>query len=436
MNANETSYPESLSAWLAFLEARRPEHQMALGLERADRVACKLLPASFFNEQREIQVITVGGTNGKGSTVATLSALLKAAGIRFGAWTSPHIQLFNERIRIDGEMVADELISDSFARIEQQRGDDYLSYFEFGALAALDIFVREAVEVIVLEVGLGGRLDAVNIVDADVSIVTTVDLDHQAWLGDTIEKIAYEKAGIFRSGRPAICGEYQPASSLTGYIAEIGALELRRGQAFELDESHLAENVMAFHCDQANGDKRTISNLPVPNLPLTSVACALEAFLWLYPETADSVIHTGMENSRLEGRCQTVTARNAAGEEVTVLLDVAHNPQAARYLADKLQSLSEPVAVLGMLNDKDLEGVLQPLAGLFKHWHVATVDFPARARDGVELQQALSDMGEQVAGYGSVAEALHSAVDQASAGQTVVVFGSFHTVGEALAALS
>ena len=446
MKATATNLPGTLTDWLSFLETRRPEHQMVLGLERADRVARTLLPAEIFTNQRRIKVITVAGTNGKGSTVATLSALLKAAGIRAGAWTSPHLQQFNERICIDGEMVADPLISDAFARIETLRGDDFLSYFEFGALAALDIFVRNEVDVIVLEVGIGGRLDAVNIIDADVSIVTTVDLDHQVWLGDTIEDIAREKAGIFRSGRPAICGEHHPANSLTDYIRTINACELRRGEAFELDASRQASTgEINFRCrmphhstgHQSTGEDtaRQLTHLPAPPLPLTSVACALQAFLWLYPETPDQIVRQGLADSRLSGRCQMMGASNVLGEPVTVLLDVAHNPQAARYLAEKVAGLEHPVAVMGILNDKSLEGVIDPLRQMFAHWHVATLDFPLRTRSGRELEQALQAVGEPVTCHETVADALAVAVANAAPATTVVVFGSFHTVAEAMTAL-
>ena len=431
MNSAPTSLPDNLSSWLAFLEARRPEHEMELGLERADRTARKLLPASFYCENRGVKVITIAGTNGKGSTVATLASILKAAGIRAGAWTSPHLQVFNERIRIDGEMVVDEAISESFARIEQLRGDDFLSYFEFGALAALDIFLREQVDVILLEVGLGGRLDAVNIVDADVSIVTTVDLDHQAWLGDTVEKVAHEKAGIFRTARPAVCGEVEPAQSLLNHIKDIEAVEVRNGQAFTAEVSG---ETMTFTGLQADGHNRTLMQMPVPSLPLTSVICALEVVCWLFPDMSETAIRTGLGNARLAGRCQKVQALNGQGEPVTVMLDVAHNPQAARLLNERLRQLGEPkpLAVLGMLDDKDLKGVLEPLMGLFSHWYTGTVGYELRARKSEDLADELVSLGGSVTILATIPEALQKALDYAEAGSTVVVLGSFHTVGESL----
>ncbi|WP_281645437.1 bifunctional tetrahydrofolate synthase/dihydrofolate synthase [Parendozoicomonas sp. Alg238-R29] len=434
MNAFSTSFPEnpnSLSSWLAFLEARRPEHEMVLGLERADRTARKLLPASFYSDNRPVKVITVAGTNGKGSTVATLASVLKSAGIRAGSWTSPHLEVFNERICIDGEMVADQAICDSFFRIEKLRGDDFLSYFEFGALAALDIFFQENVDVILLEVGLGGRLDAVNIVDADVSIVTTVDLDHQAWLGDTIEKIAREKAGIFRTGRPAICGEAQPAHSLLEHINNIQAIELRASQAFY---TSIADNLMTFRGQCFDGSQRNIEKLPVPSLPLTSVICALQALVWLFPDVTDDSIRDGLGGAQLAGRCQLVKTTNHQGEPVTVMLDVAHNPQAARFLAERVQALGEtaPVAVLGMLDDKDMTGVLEPLKGCFRQWYTATVGYAARARTGADLADELVRFGESVTSYSAVKDALSAALESAKAGDHIVVLGSFHTVGESL----
>ncbi|MCL6268693.1 bifunctional tetrahydrofolate synthase/dihydrofolate synthase [Sansalvadorimonas sp. 2012CJ34-2] len=425
---------DSLAAWLTFLEARRPEHQMMLGLERADTVARQLLPASFFTPERPIKVITVAGTNGKGSTVAYLSAILKEAGIRAGAWTSPHLLDYNERIRIDGEMVSDDLICDAFTRIEEIRGETFLSYYEFGALAALDIFVQENVDVILLEVGLGGRLDAVNIIDADVSIVTTVDLDHQDWLGDTVEEIAREKAGVFRTGRPAISGERFPAQSLLDHIADIQAIRLQNDHEFSLDP---VDGEMHFTGRLSNGEMRTVTGLTVPTLPPVSAACALQALLWLVPDLSDQVLRKGFASASLAGRCQQQTAQNSRGETVNIILDVAHNPQAARYLAGKLEQVGKGTvrAVLGMLNDKDMVGVIEPLKSSFQHWYVASVGYEARARSSGDLAARLQGFDQSVSEHGSVPEALSIAVDDVVEGDTLVILGSFHTVAESLAYL-
>ncbi len=425
---------DSLASWLAFLEARRPEHQMMLGLDRADTVARKLLPPDFFTPQRSVRVITVAGTNGKGSTIAYLSAILKAAGVRAGAWTSPHLLDYNERIRINCEMVSDPAICTAFTRIEELRGDTFLSYYEFGFLAALDIFIQGKVDVILLEVGLGGRLDAVNIVDADASVVTTVDLDHQDWLGGTIELIAREKAGIFRSGRPAICGETQPASTLIDYINEIQAVELRNGTAFSLVQ---VDGEMLFSGKCEGCQPREIKHLPVPSLPLTSAACALQALVWVFPELTDQQIREGFAKAALAGRCQRMTFTNNRGNRVSVILDVAHNPQAARYLADQVRvfGADKTTAVLGMLNDKDMQGVVEPLASSFRHWHVASVSYKARARSGEELSVELARHGQSATCHGSVPQALSTALEQAGEGETLVVLGSFHTVAESLAHL-
>ena len=333
-------------------------------------------------------------------------------------------------------MVADKSISDSFKRIEELRGNDFLSYFEFGALASLDIFLREEVEVILLEVGLGGRLDAVNIVDADVSIVTTVDLDHQAWLGDTIEKIAFEKAGIFRSGRPAVCGEVEPAQSLLDHIRNIEAIEIRNSTGFVAEV--MGDSAFRFTGLCADGAQRTLTQLPLPSLPLTSVACALEATCWLFPAMDEGAIREGLANAQLAGRCQKVRTVNGQGEPITVMLDVAHNPQAARFLKERVTQLGEPkpLAVLGMLDDKDLGGVLEPLTGLFDHWYTGTVSYGPRARDSAELADSLVRLGETVTCFDTIAAALQNALEQAETGSTVVVLGSFHTVGESLTFLS
>ena len=427
--------PGTLDAWLHTLELRRPECMMLPGLDRARVVAQALLPPTFLSSSRTQKVVTVAGTNGKGSTVATLAAILKAAGITFGSWTSPHLLRYNERISVNGEPVCDTRICHSFEAIEKVRKDVDLSYYEFGTLAALDIFCHSDVEVILLEVGLGGRLDTVNLLDADVAIVTTVSLDHQEVLGETVEEIAREKAGVFRANRPAICGEEHPASSLLSHIKDIGARALLHGIDFKLCKK---DDLWTFTGRDGDGQLREIRQLPAARLPSVATACACQALLCIAPDLADNVFREGVSQAWLPGRCQCLTVRNAHGVEVRVVLDVAHNAQSAHYLAEQLEGYGggDRVAVFGLLHDKDAQAVMAPLQGLFCHWHVATANYPLRATEGTVLADTVKSMGRSVDRFDTITDALRQALDRACHKQTVVVFGSFYVVAEALACLA
>ena len=373
-------------------------------------------------------VVTVGGTNGKGSTVAFLEAMLRAGGYRVGAYTSPHLIRYNERVRIDGADADDDALVASFERIEAARGDTPLTYFEYGTLAALELFARARVDVALLEVGLGGRLDAVNIVDADVSIVTTVDLDHQDWLGDDREAIAREKAGIFRAARPAVVGELEPPATLLAEIARIGALPQRAGVEYAVE-------ALDAGCWRWTHEDGTTLDLPQPLLEVraqrTNAAAAIAALHALRDRLAISAdaIAAGVRGASAPGRLQR------SGGAIETIVDVAHNPQAARELAAWLgqhPAEGRTHAVFGALADKDVAGIVSALRDAVDAWHLAGLDRDSprglaagalRGRAGA-IEATVSD---------DVASALRAARAAARPGDRIVAFGSFFVASAALA---
>lgn len=414
----------TLEQWLAWQETLHPA-EIELGLDRVAAVARRLalLPPAPV-------VITVGGTNGKGSTVALLESLLRAAGYRVGAYTSPHLLRYNERVRVDGTDADDAALCAAFERVNQARGDISLTYFEFGTLAALDIFHRRQVEVAVLEVGMGGRLDAVNICDPDVAIVTTVDLDHAQWLGATREAVGFEKAGIFRSGRPAVFGGTDAPAALTAHAAAIGATLHRLGVDFGYRRADAQWDWW--------WDGRQRHALPLPALrghaQLGNAATVLTALALVADRLPliQAQVRAGLLEVRLAGRFQVEDG------EVMRILDVAHNPEAARELALNLDALpcgGRTLAVVGMLGDKDIGGVLAVLHSRVDRWYPAGLAVP-RGAAAERLAAALAMAGVAVGAItpmSSVAAALAAARRDAAAGDRIVVFGSFHTVAAALA---
>ncbi len=412
----------TLEQWLDY-QLRTHPLQIAMGLERVravhERLSCAR-PGAL--------VVTVGGTNGKGSTVAFVQAIARAAGVRTGAFTSPHLLRYNERIRIDGRDVDDAALVVVFERIEAARGDIPLTYFEFGTLAALLLFADARLDLAILEVGLGGRLDAVNIVDADVAVLTTVDLDHQEYLGHDRETIGAEKAGIFRAGRPCVLGEPDPPSSVLAHAYRIGAPAIR-AQAdylFERHGRHWTWREPGFEIE-----------LPVPALDapaqLANAASAIAALRALPLDIANAALRKGVADAQAGGRLQQL------GVAPEVIADVAHNPQAARQLAAWLDQHPRPThAVFAALNDKDVDAVVAELDGAIAHWHLAGIeDAGPRNLSGLQLAERLAGRiaSTRRSVHGTVAEALQSARTAAGAGGRVLVFGSFHTVADALRAV-
>lgn len=413
----------TLDAWLAWQETLHPS-AIELGLERPGQVLAALGLTSPGHT-----VITVAGTNGKGSSVAMLEGILLAAGYRVGCYTSPHLLRYNERVRIDGEPVSDEALCESFERIDQARGETSLTYFEFGTLAAMDIFARAGLDVVVLEVGMGGRLDAVNLQDADVALVTAIDVDHAVWLGNDREAIGREKAGIFRAQRPAVCSDPNPPASLLQHARELGTDLYLLGKEFRYAASDASWNWQ--------GPTVSFDGLPMPVLrgcfQLQNAAGVVMALTLLEDRlpVSPAQLRQGLHRVSLPGRFQVLPGA------VTTILDVAHNPQSAEALAANLEA--QPVAgrthaVVGVLADKDLGGVLGPLRDIIDLWYPASLDVP-RGADFLTLQHALAEQGLEVErGFDSVSEALVAARACARPGDRIVVFGSFYTVAEALVA--
>jgi len=407
----------TLEQWLAQIEAGHPT-EIELGLDRVAEVATRmqidLSPA---------KVITVAGTNGKGSTTAMLDSILRAGGYRTGVYTSPHFLRYNERIQLDGTAVSDQLICDAFSYIEQSRKEISLTYFEFGTLAALKVFADAKLDFVILEVGLGGRLDAVNIIDADLAILTSVALDHTDWLGDTLDQIGYEKAGIFRAERPALCGFTTPPESVIDHAAQIGAQLLRRGVDFDLEHQG---DLWSWHGLNGAGESVSYQDLPRPDLPLINAPAVLQAVNLLAPNVSLNEIKSGLENARMTGRMQR--SRLA---ETPMILDVAHNEEAARYLALRLQDsqiAGKMHLILGMLKDKDRAAVVRELSALKPVWHLVSLSGP-RASTANELREFVK---EEATGYDSAKEALEQIQAQLTPEDLVVVCGSFLTVTEAL----
>lgn len=410
-----------LAAWLDHISAQHPA-QIALGLDRVREVAGRmgLAPPPY--------TFTVGGTNGKGSTCAYLEAILRAAGYRTGLYTSPHLLRYNERVRIAGEEAADVALARDFSRVESARGATPLTYFEFGTLAALAAFEQAAVEVAILEVGLGGRLDAVNMVDADCAIVSSVDLDHQAWLGDTREAIGLEKAHIFRAGRPALFGDADCPPSVAAHAAAIGAELQVLGRDFRA-----VARERQWDFEGRRGAKRS---LPLPALQgswqLGNAATALAALDEASGRLPVSVgeARRGLTGVRLAGRLQVLPG------QPTVVLDVAHNPHAARALARGLGEMGfheNTIAVFAMLADKDIGAVIDAVSPRIDRWHVAAVASERAAPAGrVAELLAARGLAGRTRVFATVALAYEAALREAGPNDRILVFGSFHTVADAL----
>jgi dihydrofolate synthase / folylpolyglutamate synthase len=412
--------PDTLSGWLVRLESRNRQ-TIVLGLERVSAVRKRL------RLDPDFPLITVGGTNGKGSACAYLEAMLSAAGYRVGCYTSPHLLRFNERVRVAGEAASDADLCEALAAVESARGETPLTYFEQGTLAALWLFQRAGVDAAVLEVGLGGRLDAVNAWDADCAVVTSVDLDHQQFLGDTREAIGFEKAGIFRRGRPAVCGDGRPPASLLAHAREVGAdlLCLGREIRVEIGEASWA-------CRVAGVAFPALPRLAMPGRhQYDNAACAVAA-LWSLRQrlpVAMAAMRTGLGAARQPGRFQIV------GHRPLRILDVAHNPHAAQALADNLADLPPTgriIAVFAVLADKDVEGVIAPLKARVDRWHVAGHDLP-RGLAAAALADRLAGMGCRASRHERVREAWRTACREAESADTIIAFGSFHTVAEVMA---
>jgi dihydrofolate synthase/folylpolyglutamate synthase len=451
--------PNDLAYWLTYLESLHPK-TIALGLERVARVKQRL------NLQPDFPIIIVGGTNGKGSVCAMLEAILYAAGYRVGCYTSPHLLVYNERVHIGKQPASDAELCASFAQIEQVRGDIPLTYFEFGTLAAMQCFISHKVDVAILEVGLGGRLDAVNAFDADCSVVTSIDIDHVDYLGDTREQIGFEKAGIYRKGHVAICADSDVPQAVRKHAQEIGAELWCIGSEFGFQLPSPAGGRGAG--GEGHGSKthtisitKTLSPTPLPlagdgllqgqwnyfsgagsrralplpalrgefQLPNASAAlAALDAMKEKLPVSM-GVVRRGLVEVELAGRFQFIPGKPQ------LILDVAHNPHAARSLAQNLANLppAKTFAVFSMLKDKDVAGVVTALDARIDVWLVAGIDAP-RGATTAELVQVLqnSRVCGEVKACASIADAVHEASNRAGENDRIMAFGSFYTVAEVM----
>jgi dihydrofolate synthase/folylpolyglutamate synthase len=418
--------PKNLASWLTYIEQQHPQ-TIALGLERVERVR------DAMDLVVRVPIITVAGTNGKGSTCAMLESMLSAAGYRVGLYASPHLLRYNERVRVAGREADDAALAAAFARVEAARtgpaGNTRLTYFEFGTLAAVDLFLRSAVDVLVLEVGMGGRLDAVNVFDADCAIVTSIGLDHMDYLGDTREAIGYEKAGIFRRGKPAVIADPAPPVSVLAQAQKIGAQPLLIGQDF----GYRAQRGRWLFWG-AGGKEISLDYPALPGrIQLQNASAALATLDALQARLPVSQQHLrrGLAEVGLPARFQVLPGRP------TVVLDVGHNPQAAAVLAENLDDMRPcPTtwAVFGMLQDKDIAAVANLLAQRVDHWFVCTLP-PPRGATAEQLAQALRQAGvEVVREFESAAQAYTAACSEAAENDRIVVFGSFHTVADVLVA--
>lgn len=409
----------SLSEWLQYLETF-PSGLTNADLVRVKEVATKIDLLNNFTGTK----IVVAGTNGKGSNVVFLESILLAAGYSVGSFLSPHVLEYNERLRVNGKNIDDQSLIDAFAEVEQARGEIPLSYFRFTTLASFLIFKKLRLDVLVLEVGLGGRLDAVNIIDSDVAIISTISLDHCYLLGNDREAIGAEKAAIMRQSRPAICGDFDPPQSIINYAKAIGAklFYINRDYSYQVENSH-----WSWHSNQ-----QQLDNLPIPRLPIQNAATALMAIELLQSKipVSKSAIISGLERAFLIGRFQQITINGTR-----VILDVAHNPESANLLADNLRkqpSAAKIIAVVGMVKEKDIAGTLQPMLAIVDQWLVGTINSP-RAASGEFIAQKLQNFGiDNFNVLPTIGLAFDQAIADASQAALIVVFGSFFTVSAVL----
>ena len=415
----------TLNDWLNYQLKIHPK-SIDMGLDRISEVAKRLdikKPAA--------RVITVAGTNGKGSTVAFIEAIARAADWKVGAFTSPHILEYNERIRVEGINVGDHPLISAFEKIELARTQETeipLTYFEFSTLAALLIFPEYDLDLVILEVGLGGRLDATNIVDPDIAVITTVDLDHQDYLGSDRESIGFEKAGIIRAWKPVVFGEKDPPSSALRRAYELGATAIRGHSDYLIDKQ---ENFWYWR------EPGYEIQLPMPGLAapvqIENAATAIAALRALSDEISDAAIIEGVGSARVAARLQKISS------EPDIVLDVAHNPQAAKQLSQWLLKHPQTTyAVFGALADKDIEAIVSLLQPQIKHWFLAGIDAAGpRNLTAEQLETRVKPLIAEpnLSCHGNIAQALQAALQRAKPDERVLIFGSFHTVAAAMNAI-
>ncbi len=412
----------SLADWLGWLEQSHPK-EIDLGLDRIRQVAERLDLLS-----PRAKVITVAGTNGKGSCVAAAAGLLQTAGFSAGVYTSPHLLHYAERIQINGQPVADELICAAFEIISTVTTEISLTYFEYGTLAALVIFKQQDVDYIVLEVGLGGRLDAVNIIDADVAVITSIAIDHQDWLGDNREEIGREKAGILREQQLFVCADPNPPQTILALAKQLNTAAHFIARDFSFSTQ---EKTWSWHGKTATGDDVHLPSMRVPHLPLPSMAAALQVVQLLNIELMTEQIEHCLLNLVLAGRFQKLVYH---GREF--ILDVAHNPAATEYFAKRLRAepaAGKTFAIVAMMSDKDRSASLANLAGLVNEWYLLDLADVPRAATPIAVAENLAVLNLQMKAAGDIQSLMREILTHAQPQDRILVFGSFFTVAAALA---
>jgi dihydrofolate synthase/folylpolyglutamate synthase len=414
---------ESLTQWLRRLETVHPK-EVDLGLGRVSAVAyaLQLLPLKY-------PVVTVAGTNGKGSTIAVLEALISEAGYRVGIFTSPHLLRFNERIRVAGVDASDAQIVHAFDLIDQARGSVSLTYFEFAALAALLIFEASEPDFVILEVGLGGRLDAVNIVDASVAVITSIDLDHQAWLGESRGEISREKAGILRRGRPAVIADSNPPPELLECVESVAASPaLYLGRDFSVAS---VDGQWQAELQMLDGRSRTVSAMTNGALLPENIGAAVQAAMLLGIEFSDDCLAAALAKVAPVGRREV---RRVAGRDY--VLDVAHNPASAYKLLEFLNTRpcnGKRICIFSAMADKDILSIIEAVAEYFDAWFLGDQPGNARAAGATDIAALLDDTGQNMVSISkNLRQAFRRAQSIADEGDRVVVFGSFYTVAAVL----
>lgn len=411
---------KSLQNWLDY-QLELYTQEIELGLERVKKVAAKL---GILNPN--FKIITIGGTNGKGSTVTLTESILRQSGFKTGAFTSPHLLRYTERIKINHQEITESELIEHFELIEKIKGDVKVTYFEFACLSAMLSFIRHKVDVAILEVGLGGRLDATNIWDADVSVVTSVDVDHQKWLGDTKEEISREKAGIFKKDKLAIVGDKNPSKSLIEQAYKVRAILKIHGVDFRIDKK---VNGWDLHFDE-----KKLTNLAWPGLAgdfqLSNAACAILAVASLNFDIHQPQINCGLQKAKIVGRLQRLEYLNR-----NWLLDVAHNPHSAKVLAKHLaknKPSGKTFALFAMLEDKNIEQVIKIMQVQIDTWYVLNLEID-RAVPGNKIHSLLAEMAqEDTRVYNKVEEAVKTIIEDSTVDDRIIVFGSFYTVAEVL----
>ncbi len=414
---------KSLDEWLSWQESLNPK-EIDLGLERVSRV----LHGAGHRNHFDCPLITVAGTNGKGSVVAYLEAIALAGGYTTCTYTSPHLLRYNERIRINGNEIDDNSLCAAFERIDQARGEEQLTYFEFGTLAAIDLFMIARPDLVIMEIGLGGRLDAVNIMQPSVSVITTVAIDHTDWLGTDRETIGLEKAGILRPGCPAVCGDFDPPQSVLRHAAELAVKLKLIGHDFQVEHSSETWRLRA--------NDSSLDELPLPALAgefqLANAATAIMALRSLHGfTTAVDAIKQGLRNVRLSGRFQVIR------QQPVVIVDVAHNLQAAESLVSQLKAhdyTGRTHAVVAMLADKPVADVVQAVSDEIDCWYTAGLESVPRGLSAAHMADAVERLTSDVklSAASTVTSACEQALAAAAGNDRIIIFGSFYTVAEAM----